>query len=272
MLNGFFSMEGPFYKIGTLVFDLIVLNILCIFFGGPLALLLLLSTGILAKVPVAISIAVCIFLLLNGGAAITATIYVANRKVRGADKYLWQDFWTSFKSNYKQATVIWIIFILVNGLLVFNIKNAPNLGSIKNIIMPVQFFLAIESLFISTYVFSLLSRFHMSTKQLFKSAFVMANKHVLTTITCVGMLVVTGFLVYRNLLFIGIAFSGYAYLLAYFTEKVFEKYIPEEVLNKNKFPGKEYTKDSYSDQVEENNLYKKFSDQEDKPEEKGRND
>ena len=27
MLNGFFSMDGPFYKIGTLVYDLIVLNI-----------------------------------------------------------------------------------------------------------------------------------------------------------------------------------------------------------------------------------------------------
>lgn len=267
MLNGFFSMDGPFYKIGTLVFDLIILNILCIFFGGPLAILILISTGILAKIPIAISIAICIFLLLNGGAAITATIYVSNRKVRGADKYLWQDFWSSFKSNYKQATIIWIIFIVVNGLVTFNIFNAKNLGSLKNIILPVQFFLAIEGLFIGIYIFSLLARFHMSIKQLFKSAFIMANKHIFTTIICVGMLGVIGYLISTNLLFMGIAFSGYAYLLAYFTEKVFEKYMPEEELNKNKYDDREYMSKVYDYKSEENNLYKQFRDQEDKTQE-----
>lgn len=47
------------------------------------------------------------------GASCTALYYAVNKVIRHGRGYIWKEFWSSFRSNFKQATVIWLIFLLI---------------------------------------------------------------------------------------------------------------------------------------------------------------
>ena len=55
---------------------------------------------------------VCCLPVFTIGAANTAMHYVMLKMVRGEEGYIVKDFFKSFKMNFKQATVIWLIMIL----------------------------------------------------------------------------------------------------------------------------------------------------------------
>ncbi|SCY35661.1 Uncharacterized membrane protein YesL [Lachnospiraceae bacterium XPB1003] len=50
--------------------------------------------------------------IITVGAAFTAQYYVIMKMARGEDPSVIKDFWKSFKENFKQSTVIWIINLL----------------------------------------------------------------------------------------------------------------------------------------------------------------
>ncbi len=68
------------------IFDLILLNLIFIFSCVP---------------------------IITIGASTSALSYVTLKMVRGEDPYIWQNFWKSFRQNFKQGTLIWIFSILV---------------------------------------------------------------------------------------------------------------------------------------------------------------
>ena len=47
------------------------------------------------------------------GASCTALYYAVNKVIRHGRGYIWKEFWSSFRSNFKQATIIWLIFLLI---------------------------------------------------------------------------------------------------------------------------------------------------------------
>lgn len=59
---------------------------------------------------------ICSIPLFTIGAAQTAMYDVIGRMTRGDPYAIWKDYWRGFKSNFKQATVLWLLF-LVSGLL-----------------------------------------------------------------------------------------------------------------------------------------------------------
>ena len=101
-MAGFFSLDGPFVKYGTLVFDMIYLNVLWLFMGGPLIILLLMSTGLLGVIPPAVGMVLLFLIMLHSGVATTALSYTLGKKQRGTESYTFRDFWHGYKTNYKQ--------------------------------------------------------------------------------------------------------------------------------------------------------------------------
>ena len=126
-----------------------------------------------------------------------------------------------------------LIFTLTFGLLGYaiwlEVVNMGLYGKMMYIVLPVQGFVIIELIFILTYIFALLARFEMSTKNLFKYAFMMANKHLLTTLLCAALLIasIAAFL-FWNMLSSVFMFGLCFYFSAMLLERVFRNYMPDE--------------------------------------------
>lgn len=56
---------------------------------------------------------VCCIPIVTIGASLTAMHYVLLKMVRDRECYIVRSFFKSFKANFKQATVIWLIILLV---------------------------------------------------------------------------------------------------------------------------------------------------------------
>ena len=79
-----FSLDSPVTRFLSRMGDLMILNVITLF--------------------------LCI-LIIPAGAAMTALHYVSLKMVRGEEGYIVRDYFKSFKQNFGQATVIWLIEI-----------------------------------------------------------------------------------------------------------------------------------------------------------------
>ena len=199
-MRDFFSLDGPFNKYGTVLADILILSLMWLFFSLP---------------------------LFTVGAATSALFYVTTRRIANREGYVTQDFWIAFKANFRKATVIWIMLVLLAFLLVFNLLNIGAVGNLRVIIFPVQIIILVQTVFMTVYIFPMLSRFDMDIKQVLKSSFFMANRHLPTSLTCVVLL----FGVFISIWFMPIMFfvapGLYGLLSSYMVMRVFKKYRPE---------------------------------------------
>lgn len=65
---------------------------------------------------------ICCIPIFTAGAALTALHYMALKIVRGEEGYITKGFFKAFKENFKQSTLIWLIFLLVAGVLVIDYR------------------------------------------------------------------------------------------------------------------------------------------------------
>ena len=199
-MQGFFSMDGAFYKIGSLIADIMILSFYWILFSIP---------------------------FFTIGASTTALYYVMTRRISNREGYLFRDFWTSFKSNFKQTTIIWLIFLVILYILFINIRNIDLVGDMKTFVYPVQIVFLVEVVLCFMYILPLNARFEIGLKDSFKTAFFMANRHLLTSIGCV---IVGGAIFLASmmtiLLFL-VAMGLYVYLTSFLFLRIFKKYRPE---------------------------------------------
>lgn len=60
---------------------------------------------------------ICCIPIVTAGASLTALNYMALKIVRNEECYITRGFFKAFKENFKQSTVIWLIFLFVAGVL-----------------------------------------------------------------------------------------------------------------------------------------------------------
>ena len=120
------------------------------------------------------------------GAATTALYYNTLKMAENREGYVWRDYWKSFKQNFKQATIIWmimLIFIVVLGVdAVLSGGFSESLGSVVALTVIV---LGILLIMTGVYVFPVLARFDNTIKNTIKNAFIMAIRHLPSTILIV---------------------------------------------------------------------------------------
>lgn len=201
-MGGFFRLDGPFFKYGTILCDLIILSIL--WFLGDI-------------------------FIVTIGASTTALYYVTTRLIASHEGYVTKDFFKSYFSNIIQGCVAGVFLTVALFVILFNIRNLHASSLIWQIVMILQFVLAFELIITSMYVFPIIARFKMKLFDIFKMAFFMANRHFFTTITCVALLAavfVIAFYVYPIISWFFLP-GLYAYLTSYMIMRVFKKYMPE---------------------------------------------
>jgi len=205
MLSGLFNYDNPVWRFIGKFWDVLVINFLW---------------------------TVCSIPVFTIGASTTAMYYVTLRLARDDDGYTVRSFFKSFKENFKQATIIWLIFLLVGALLAFDIyyfvKIVP-LSSFRTVMITIFFAMAFIWAAMLTYVFPLQSRFYNTVKRTIFNSFFMSIRHVFNTI---GMLAVDGVIVFVTLGFIpqltifGVALI--AFFNSYLFNNLFKRYMPKE--------------------------------------------
>lgn len=163
-----FGVDSTFYKFGTAIADVFVLGLLWIIFSIP---------------------------LFTVGASTTAVYYVCTKKVSGSDAYVFTGFLKSFKRNFFASTFVTLILGLLGYVawINFHLLRQVELGMLR---LPVQVSLAIvciQLVFITMYVFPIISRFDTSVKGALKTALQLSNSHLLLTIINFVLFAALGF-------------------------------------------------------------------------------
>ena len=208
-MGGFFNLDGPFYKFGNTVWDIMALSMLWFFFSIP---------------------------IFTIGASSTALFYITTRRLSKKEGYITRDFWISFKQNFKQSTKIWLSVMAIGILLISNLYfmlfkteqlNMP--PTMLAIMLPLQALFLIELCLFSLYAFPIISRFEIRGKMLIKTTMLMAHKHLPTTILLAALfaIIVITMLYGGQILILLFGAGIYAYCASHLLVRLFKKYRPE---------------------------------------------
>lgn len=161
------------------------------------------------------------------GAACTSIHYVTLSMVKNEHKAMLQSYIKSFRENFKQATVIWMIYIAAITVYVIDIRISMAMG------LPVIVMVIINSMMLivvatAMYVFPVLSRFNGTVKTTLRNAFFMSIINLpwtflLFLIYCIP--VIGCFISWMFFpIFLMLGFSGSVYLAALIWKRIFSKY------------------------------------------------
>ncbi len=199
-MGKWFGLDSKFYKYGTLLADLIILTILWL---------------------------ICSIPVITIGASTTALYYVTTRQLSNREGYVSRDFFRSFKQNFLEATAMTLILGVIAVVLFININLFVPDTTINVIIYLVQYVLLYELLIFTIYVFPVLSRFDLKLGALIKTSIFMANRHLLTTITCAILFVAIVMIVLKCGVLIILCAGAYAILTSLMFMNLFRKYVPD---------------------------------------------
>lgn len=169
--------------------------------------------------------------LITIGASTTAAFYVMMRRISNRESSIVSEYFSAFKSNFVNATKVFITIAVAATIIITNILNAQISGTFDIILYALQILLAIELLFICVHIFPLASRFELKYMQLFKMALIIANKHIFISITHVAAFVAIVWVCLSAPVTLLFVFGFYCWASSYMLIKVYRKYIPE--LDKN---------------------------------------
>lgn len=193
------------------VADLIILNLICV---------------------------LCCLPIVTIGPSLTALHYVTMKMVRNEESYIVKNFFKSFKENFKQATIINLIMLVVGIMLFLDINIVKRMsGKLYSGLFVVFIAFLLLYILVFLYIYPVLAKFYNTIKHTFINAFLMSIRHLPYTFV---MLVIT-------LLPIGIFFipslqlqstclmlllimgpAVIAYLNGHFLVRIFDNYIPKE--------------------------------------------
>lgn len=175
------------------------------------------------------------------GAASTALYHTVNKVIHHERGYLWREFWGAFRSNFKQATLMWLGFLGFGILMwvdqyIMSLFEGSALGYLGYFFM-VMFWIAV---IIWMYVYPNIARFENSSRAILKNSVLMAVAHFPSTLLLIASVVILllitwgipGLAVIMPAVFISVQNS--------IMERIFRKYMSEEDLKKEEELNQEY--------------------------------
>lgn len=118
---------------------------------------------------------ICCIPVVTAGASLTALHYMALKIVRDEETYIARGFFKSFKENFKQATIIWLLLLLGFGLIIGDFIITWNMaGTFYQVLRAVFTVAGLLLLFEYAFVFPILSKFDNTIKTTMKNALVIS--------------------------------------------------------------------------------------------------
>ena len=182
---------------------------------------------------------VCCIPVFTIGAATTALYYNTLKMAENRAGYVYKDFLKSFKQNFKQATIIWMILLLLGAVLVADMLLASGFGdAMGSVIALTALVIGVFLIITGIYVFPLLARFDNTVFKSMKNALIIAVRHLPSTIAIVAIHSLPFLVAFVSLEMLikglPVILLFVASILAYFESKlftrVFSNYYPKETV------------------------------------------
>jgi len=199
-----FSFDSPVFKFLFLVFDVLLVSLLWLLTSLP---------------------------IVTAGASTTAAYYVIMRRVSDRENSIIKDYFSAFKSNFINTTLAFLAIAALLFVIWLNFVYTSVTGPLSPVVYGLQILFAIQLVFLLIHVFPLASRFEMKFTELIRSAIVMANKHLITTLAHILLLYILILLCQQLLMLYFLAFGPYCWVSSYMMINIYRKYKPE--LDKN---------------------------------------
>lgn len=114
---------------------------------------------------------ICCIPVVTVGASLTAMHYMLLKIVRNEDTYITRGFFKSFKSNFRQATVIWLIQLVITVVLAGDFYIMYRSETEFHIVFQVLLMIvAMIVIFTTTFVYPVLAKFDNSIFRTIKNA------------------------------------------------------------------------------------------------------
>jgi uncharacterized membrane protein YesL len=209
-MKNFFDMESPLIRALSRLADLMILNI-CF---------------IISCIPI-----------FTIGAALTGMYYVTLKMAAHEEGYIFRAYVKSFKQNFRQSTLIWLIVLAVGVMLGVDVMILmSSTGSLIRIMFVLILATILFYLMVVLYVFPLQSRFENKIATTIKNALILSiaqfPKTILMLVITIGAVLLTLWnsytIVWGLLVWLLVGFSALAYIHSIFLNKTFAKFIPDD--------------------------------------------
>ncbi len=201
-MSRFFSSDNPVFGALDQLVDLAWVSILWLIFSLP---------------------------VVTAGASTTALYYTVTKVIRHHRGYIWREFWGSFKSNFKQSTIIWILYVILMIIFCIDIKVMGTIGG--TVANTLQYTFLIGMVMVTAILFYALAytaRFIQDVKHILFNSGLMALRHLPKTL----LLLIVAALAVLSIYLMGIAFilapAIAAILDSVILESIFVNYMSEE--------------------------------------------
>lgn len=171
--------------------------------------------------------------VITFGASTTALYYTANKVIRHNRSHVWREFWGSFKTNFKQSTIVWLILLVlayVLGIDFVFLYNIIKAGTIAGWVLAPFIVMAAFVVMWAIYVFAYIARFHNNLKAIMKNSGRLVIRHLpqslLLMIICIVAIVLTLFIP----VLVCILPALVMLLMTVILESIFKRYMSEEDL------------------------------------------
>lgn len=171
------------------------------------------------------------------GASTTAFYYTVHKVIRNDKGYMWKSFWGSFKDNFKQSTIMWLIFLVLG--VVFTVDAA-----IMKIVMDggskagglFYFFCVMLALLYIWAIFSFAytARFEQTLKLTLKNAGLLAIANLPWTLVMLLVLAFAVFVITFTPFFLTVVPCWVMLVYNIILERIFRKVMSEEDLEAEK--------------------------------------
>lgn len=232
-MSRFFNMDNGFFQVLSRIADLMILNIIFLITCIPIVTI---------------------------GAAWTALYYVTLKMIRNEESYIVRSYFKSFKENFKQSTIMWLIALVLLVLLFFDyrIVNVMD-GTIRQAMLIGLTVVALFLAMILTYLFPLQSKFYNTIKNTTKNALLMSIRHlpqtVIMLVITVAAVLITFFnnwtISYGLLFWILLGFATIALANSWFLVRIFDKYILKDEEEETPAPDEEFTVPTMEEKIAE---------------------
>ena len=151
-----FSMDGPLWRALNFIADVMVLHVLWLVHSLPLVTI---------------------------GASTTALYYAMMKRIRTNEGQVTANFRQSFKANFRQATILWLIAAAAGAILWLDLNFCTTWGGTAGKVMLAGCSLLLAPCWMTLlYLFPVLAKFTGSVYDTFKNALLMSVRHLPMTL------------------------------------------------------------------------------------------
>lgn len=165
---------------------------------------------------------ICCIPIVTIGASMTALHYMSLKMVRDEECYIVKGFFKSFKQNFKQATIIWLLILVTIAVIGADIYIMNNMGeSVSRVIRFIVTIVGIIVAFGSTFVFPVLAKFDNPVLRTIKNAYIISILQLPKTILMMALNVVPWVILATSVkwapipLFFGLSVPAYVSAMLY---------------------------------------------------------